>query len=225
MKIDVVIPAYNEQERIEKVLQLFCRMEEVERIIVVDNASTDHTAQIASCYTQHVLYEEKRGKGNALRLGLEHAWMEYVLACDGDISGLTREHVRNLIKGSEEHGYCLNRAYLKRKAENAPITFLTAKPLLAACFPQYERIDEPLGGIFLVRREFALQMPFPSDWGVDVFLTLRALEANSYHEEEISGISHRKKPIESYIDMSRDVIQTILNYKISQNDHSEGIRQ
>lgn len=212
MQVDVVIPARNEEENIGEVLQLFTKIKCIKDIIVVDNASTDNTKAISEKYTNHVLYEPRIGKGFALRAGFREATAGYIMACDGDISGLTVEQLTCLIEFSKRTNYMLTRLHINRTPEYAPLTYLVANPLIEKCFPGFQRIDEPLGGIFLVKRSFVLENAFPSNWGVDVSLSLNALERKSYGELKIEGVSHRKKPITDYLEMSKDVIDTIVEY-------------
>ena len=73
-------------------LEAFCRLEIPEggwEIIAVDNASTDHTADIIKCYVDKLpiiyLYERRPGKNNALNLGLPLAKGELIVFTDDDI--------------------------------------------------------------------------------------------------------------------------------------------
>ncbi|MEE3235455.1 MAG: glycosyltransferase family 2 protein [Candidatus Latescibacterota bacterium] len=67
--ISVVIPAYNEQESVGKVISEIPR-NFVNQIIVVDNGSTDRTAEVARRAGAQVVYESKRGYGRACLRGL-----------------------------------------------------------------------------------------------------------------------------------------------------------
>lgn len=64
MKLSFVIPAYNEAENIGKCLDsVFRALEEKEcdsEVIVVDNASTDGTAEVAGRYSKVVVVRETR---------------------------------------------------------------------------------------------------------------------------------------------------------------------
>jgi glycosyltransferase involved in cell wall biosynthesis len=73
MNIWIVMPAYNEEGSIGKVLEGLKR-EGYEQIIVVDDGSTDRTAKIAGSKGAVVLkHERNRGLGAALRTGLQEA--------------------------------------------------------------------------------------------------------------------------------------------------------
>lgn len=68
--VDVVIPAYNEEEAIPMVLADIPQ-ERVRNIYVVDNNSTDQTAQKALAAGATVLSENQQGYGSACLRGLE----------------------------------------------------------------------------------------------------------------------------------------------------------
>ncbi|NOY40261.1 MAG: glycosyltransferase family 2 protein [Planctomycetes bacterium] len=66
-EVIVVIPAYNEQEALPLVLR---DLPAVGAVIVVDNASTDQTAEVARSAGAIVVYEPRRGYGSACLAGL-----------------------------------------------------------------------------------------------------------------------------------------------------------
>ena len=70
MSIPVIIPAYNEERRIESTLNRL-PSEGVEPIVVV-NGSTDNTAALAHSFGVEVLETERRGKMPAIQLCLRH---------------------------------------------------------------------------------------------------------------------------------------------------------
>ena len=63
-KIAVLIPCYNEEKTIAKVVNDFKRVLPEAVIYVYDNNSTDDTAQIAESCGAVVRHEYKQGKGN-----------------------------------------------------------------------------------------------------------------------------------------------------------------
>ncbi len=84
MKIVVIIPAYNEEASIAPVVRAVPR-EAVERVIVVDNGSTDRTAQRAREAGAVVVEETLRGYGSACRRGIAEAGDADILVfLDGD---------------------------------------------------------------------------------------------------------------------------------------------
>lgn len=80
--ISVVIPCYNEQEGIKRVIESMPR--QVDEIMVVDNNSTDATAEVALSLDAKVVFETKRGYGNAYQAGLPLASGDIIATADGD---------------------------------------------------------------------------------------------------------------------------------------------
>jgi glycosyltransferase involved in cell wall biosynthesis len=73
MKIDLIIPARNEEQNIPALLAAIPR-EQFRHIIIVDNGSTDSTAQLAHEGGAVVVREDQRGYGAACLAGLR--WID-----------------------------------------------------------------------------------------------------------------------------------------------------
>jgi dolichol-phosphate hexosyltransferase len=82
MKVSIIIPCYNEEKTIEKVIKKL--PEKVFEIIVVDNNSTDKTAEIAKKLGAKVVKEKRQGYGYALRRGFKEAQGDIIVTLDGD---------------------------------------------------------------------------------------------------------------------------------------------
>jgi glycosyltransferase involved in cell wall biosynthesis len=83
-KITVIIPCLNEERGIEKILQAM--PEFVDEIIVVDNNSTDRTAEVAQGLGAKLIREEVRGYGRSYRRGFAAATGDLIVTLDGDHS-------------------------------------------------------------------------------------------------------------------------------------------
>lgn len=81
-KVSVVIPCYNEEQGVAKVIPTLPDF--VDEIIVVDNNSSDRTAEVASGLGAVVVSEKKQGYGAAYKTGLKHATGDIVVTMDGD---------------------------------------------------------------------------------------------------------------------------------------------
>jgi glycosyltransferase involved in cell wall biosynthesis len=91
--ITVIIPAYNEEQSIGKVVNDISRSL-VEHVIVVNNNSTDNTVEEAKKAGAIVLDEPRRGYGWACLKGIEHSKQlgtELVVFLDGDYSDYPQE--------------------------------------------------------------------------------------------------------------------------------------
>ena len=84
LSITVIIPCLNEEQGIAKVLKAMPPF--VDEVIVVDNASTDRTAEVAASMGAKVITEELRGYGRAYRRGFAEATKDVIITLDGDHS-------------------------------------------------------------------------------------------------------------------------------------------
>ena len=86
MKISVVIPAYNEELLLPKLLQSLQKQtfSLPYEVIVVDNNSTDKTASIAKAFGATVISEKKRGYAYACNAGFEASKGEIIARADAD---------------------------------------------------------------------------------------------------------------------------------------------
>lgn len=83
ISVDVVLPCLNEEGALPWVLT---RMPEGYRAIVVDNGSTDRSAEVAREHGATVVTELRRGFGSAAHAGLLAATAPLVAFCDADAS-------------------------------------------------------------------------------------------------------------------------------------------
>ena len=93
MRCDVVICAHNEQATVGRVLEAVSGSSEVGTTIVVADACTDATAEVATRAGALVLQTDAHNKGSAMALGLAWVGTEHVVFIDADISGLLPGHV------------------------------------------------------------------------------------------------------------------------------------
>jgi len=85
VKIAVIIPALNEEESIAHVIAEVPR-DLVQEIVVVDNGSTDRTAEVARSAGAEVVREERQGYGYACAAGVASAGdrFDVIVFMDGD---------------------------------------------------------------------------------------------------------------------------------------------
>ena len=94
MIIKVIIPAFNEEDSIGKVVEDIPAI--VEEVIVINNGSTDATEEIAKKAGATVLQESRKGYGYACLRGLEYLErkdkkLDIVVFLDGDYSDYPEE--------------------------------------------------------------------------------------------------------------------------------------
>jgi hypothetical protein len=83
-KITVIVPCLNEEQGIERVLRAMPGF--VDETIVVDNASTDRTSEVAASLGAKVIREEVRGYGRSYKRGFTQATGDLIVTLDGDHS-------------------------------------------------------------------------------------------------------------------------------------------
>ncbi len=107
--IDVIIPVYNEEASIGKVLDEI-PMEIIRNVVVCNNGSTDHTADVAISRGAILLNQPLKGYGNACLKGMEYltgldAKPDIVVFLDGDYSDFPEEMysvVQPIIRDSKD---------------------------------------------------------------------------------------------------------------------------
>jgi glycosyltransferase involved in cell wall biosynthesis len=99
METIAIIPAYNEEKNIGHVLSVLTDVALIKKVIVVSDGSTDDTVNVAKSYGVEIIeLKENRGKGGALKAGLDNFQADVVLFMDADLLGLTEKHVLNLVE-------------------------------------------------------------------------------------------------------------------------------
>ena len=95
-KISVVIPAFNEETRLQFTLPVL--WSEISKyyshfeVLIVDDGSTDRTSEVVTAFSGNhknirlVRYEKNRGKGYAVRIGMLASLGDHVLFSDADLS-------------------------------------------------------------------------------------------------------------------------------------------
>jgi glycosyltransferase involved in cell wall biosynthesis len=96
--ISCVICAYNEAPRLGAVLSVVVGHPLIDQVIVVDDGSTDGTAEVARAFDGvHVIVcPENRGKSKAMAAGVAAARNDLLMLLDADLKGLTAANVSAL---------------------------------------------------------------------------------------------------------------------------------
>lgn len=96
-EISIVIPCYNEEKTIEKVILDFKKYLPEAKIIVYDNNSTDKSVQLAKNLGIKVMFEKRQGKGNVTKAIFENINSDIYIMVDGDDT-YPAEEVSRLLK-------------------------------------------------------------------------------------------------------------------------------
>lgn len=89
--VDVIIPAYNARNTIQEALQsVFSQTVPIARVLVVDDGSTDGTADVVRHHFPHaeVITIANSGPSNARNVGIEKATHEWIAFWMPTIAGI-----------------------------------------------------------------------------------------------------------------------------------------
>lgn len=96
MKLSVIIPVYNENKNIIKVIEEVSAVDIKKEIIVIDDGSNDGTQETLSNLNTNniikVFHEKNRGKGAAIRTGLKYVTGNIVIIQDADFEYNPQEY-------------------------------------------------------------------------------------------------------------------------------------
>jgi glucosyl-3-phosphoglycerate synthase len=234
--ISVVLPALNEEETIESVIDSISPLVDglVDELIVLDSGSTDDTEIRAIAAGARVVSREQAlpeiptrpGKGEALWRSLAATSGDIVVFVDSD---LINPHpmfvpwlVGPLLTGDGIH---LVKSFYRRPLSigdvsgsagatgGGRVTELVARPLLAALRPELGCVLQPLGGEYAASRDLLTSLPFAPGYGVEIGLlvdTFDRLGLDAIAQVNLGVRTHRNRPLSELGAMSRQVIATLL---------------
>jgi glycosyltransferase involved in cell wall biosynthesis len=101
--LTIGIPCYNESITVAKVINDFRAVFPQARILVIDNASTDNTSEIARAAGAEVISEPRKGKGYAVQRLFSLTESDYLIMVDGDDTYPAEEALK-LIETVEREG-------------------------------------------------------------------------------------------------------------------------
>lgn len=230
--VSVCLPARNEADTVGPIVELI-RTELVERVplvdelIVVDDHSTDGTADIAAAAGAKVIaaaellpeYGDGHGKGEAMWKSLFASTGDLVVWCDADVRNFATPYVLGLL------GPLLTRpdvAFVKGFYERplgeggnggGRVTELVARPVLSLLYPGLAGIVQPLAGEYGGRRSALERLPFVQGYGVDLGLLVDV--ADRFGPDAIAQVDlgvriHRNRPLDELSPQATAVLQTAL---------------
>lgn len=193
VQVSAIVPAYNEEERIETTLKALRGIAQIDEIIVIDDGSLDRTAYLARPLAHQVeSFSQNLGKGAALARGVKQASGEILLFVDADLEeyacfcGALLEPVSNgdahmTIARFPAPGKKGGFGFVKGLAKNG-VRWLTGSSL-----------DATLSGQRACKREvWESFTSIPCGFGIELGLTVHALRSGYRVKEILLPLSHRE---------------------------------
>lgn len=134
--VSVVIPAYNEEENIAKIIE---EIPDGFEKVVVNDGSTDRTAGNATKADKIISHNVRRGKGAAYKTGLKFASYNEIVFIDGD-GQFDPSEINKLIRNLKNSDFVVGRRVgnipfhrkITNKLSKSGATIASGKPILDA---------------------------------------------------------------------------------------------
>ena len=230
--VSVCLPARDEAatvggivEDLHRSLVEGCRL--VDEILVVDDHSTDRTAEVAAAAGARVVAVDDvlpelghgEGKGEALWKSVAAAEGDLIVWCDADILDFGPRFVVGLLGpllARSDIGFV--KGFYDRPVDGGPhgggrVTELVARPTIATMFPHLASIVQPLSGEYAGRRSLLERLPFVQGYGVDLGLLIDIADlegTEAIAQVDLGTRRHRNRPLDQLGPQALAVLQTAL---------------
>jgi glycosyltransferase involved in cell wall biosynthesis len=194
MEIDVLVPAYNEAQYIGRTVAALRLLPGISELVVIDDGSTDDTAQVAKKNGATVIrLPVNGGKAAAVLCGAQLVRQPYLAIIDADLGDSVKELPR-LIKPLQEGGAEMTVAIFPRgraKGGLGLVKKLAAWSIYRSSGLVYK---EPLSGQRVMKRDLLTDLRYPPrGFGLEVALTLDALNQGYTVLEVQTVMCHRER--------------------------------
>jgi glucosyl-3-phosphoglycerate synthase len=223
----VVIPARREAATIGPIVAASARV--ADRVVVVDAASDDGTAEIAAAAGAEVHQEADLlprfgpvlGKGDAMWRALSVVRSDWVVYVDADTEEFGEHFVSGLLAPLEAGEAQFVKGFYRRPfklgEESSPegggrVNELAARPLLAAFYPELAGIRQPLAGEIAARRDLLMRLPFSTGYAVEIAMLIDAWKAvgiESIAQADLVLRQNRHQPLSALRPMSDAVLAAV----------------
>lgn len=221
--LSIVIPAYDEQRGIASTLtQLSAVMEERDmqyEIIVVDDGSTDATAEIVRQHegVRLLQHHSNRGYGAAIKTGIRQAHHEWIAIIDAD-GTYPPGALPALLAETHEHDMVIG----ARVAQDLPLLRRPAKWLLTklAEYLAETKIPDLNSGLRLFKKEPTLRYfnILPSRFSFTITITIAFL-SDHYLVKFVPIDYHKRKgkskirPLQDSLSFAQLILRTVMYFK------------
>lgn len=204
--ITIVIPAYNEEATIGETIQAVKELENITKIIVINDGSTDNTAEIVKELDIELIdLQTNRGKGGAMNSSLPYINGDIVVFLDADLGTSAKEASKIIEPVLQEEADLAIAAFPPPQKKGG---FGLVKGTAAWAIKRAGGMEAkaPLSGQRAMTKEVLKAVtPFSEAFGVELAMTINALRqgfkvievpTTMKHNEtgrDLSGFIHRGK--------------------------------
>ncbi|MCX7776856.1 MAG: glycosyltransferase family 2 protein [Armatimonadetes bacterium] len=212
-RVSVIIPAYNEAERVGLTVTAVWQLPNVIEVIVVDDGSTDNTAEVAHNHGASAVIRLGRnyGKGTALMHGVKASHGDVLLFVDADL-GLSAFNLEPLIQKVIDGDADMAIAAPIPKGGIGGFGLAKAVARLAIALAVGVVLKAPLCGQRAVRRELVERVGrFAYGFGVEVGFTIDAISCGARIVEVPLAFEHRYtgRTIRGFIHRGRQLLDIL----------------
>ena len=194
--ISIIIPAYNEEDKIKDTLESIKSIETINQIIVVDDGSSDKTTEKASQVQSEKIkvftLDKNKGKGFALNYGLKIAMenADIIGFLDGDL-GSSSSEVEKLITPIINNEADVIIAKFPPAKKKGGLGFVKGLAKQSVLDMTGEELDATLSGQRLFKKEVLQQFEeIPFGYGVEVGMTIDILKKGYKIKEVLVNMTH-----------------------------------
>lgn len=219
-RVLIVVPVYNEADRIEDTIKGLKKIQLIDEILIVDDGSTDKTSEvIKNLGVSTMILPKNKGKGYAMKKAIQEKDYDYIGFIDGDL-GLTSIEVEKLIIPviSNEVDFTIAKFPESSLNTSSKGGFGLVKGLAkkGVYFYTKKEINTSLSGQRVYKSEIMKCMNYiPARYGIEVAMTIQALKngytfkevpvlmTHRYYDRSLKGFKHRGK---QFLDILKTLI-------------------
>jgi len=102
MRTTAIVPIFNEEKTIKNVLSTLNNSELIDKIVVVNDASTDNSLEIIKSFISKkiriISLKRNLGKSGAVKVATKNLKTDILFFCDGDLHNFKPEHIEQILK-------------------------------------------------------------------------------------------------------------------------------
>ena len=194
--ISIIIPAYNEEDKIKDTLENIKDINEINEILVIDDGSSDKTTEIANSIESEKIkvftLDKNRGKGYALNYGLKIAMKNATIIgfLDGDL-GSTSSEVKKLITPILNNEADVIIAKFPPATKKGGLGFVKRLAKESVLEMTGKELDATLSGQRIFKKEVLEKFKeMPYGYGVEVGMTIDILKHGYTVKEVLVNMTH-----------------------------------